>query len=147
MDGRQQDFSAPDTAYRHELRVQASDIDEFGHANNVVWVRWVNEAAFAHACSVGLGPDASRALDAIWVVRKHAIDYLWPAFEGQRVDCVTWPHTVQGATSLRRTLFLSEGRVLAHAETTWALLRASTGRPRRIPLDMMQAYGFTQEQR
>jgi acyl-CoA thioester hydrolase len=92
---------------------------------------------------VGLDPEACNALDALWVVRKHAIEYLQPAFEGQSIECFTWPEQVQGATSLRRTLFLHEGRQLVRAETMWALLSVSTGRPRRVPLEMMRAYGFT----
>jgi acyl-CoA thioester hydrolase len=131
-------------AHRLQLRVEAADIDAFGHANNVVWVRWVNDVALAHALAVGLAPEACAALDAVWLVRRHSIDYLLPAFEGQLIDCVTWPETVQGATSLRRTLFMCGGRVLARAETLWALLRISNGRPRRVPLEMMRAYGFVQ---
>ena len=138
-------FTPKSSAYRHVFRVAPGDIDVFGHANNVVWVRWVNEASFAHACHVGLGPEACNALDAVWVVRRHAIDYLLPAFEGQELECTTWPETVQGATSLRRSLFVNDGRVLARAETTWALLHISTGRPRRVPREFMTAYGFAPE--
>jgi acyl-CoA thioester hydrolase len=102
---RANDFVPSSIAYRSTLRVEPSDIDEFGHANNVVWVRWVNEISFAHACAVGLGPVECAALDAVWVVRKHVIDYLQPAFAGQLLTCSTWPQHVQGATSLRRSLF------------------------------------------
>ena len=125
------------------MTVTAPDIDGFGHVNNVVWVRWVNEVSYWHSCAVGLDPEACNALDAVWVVRSHAIEYLRPAFEGQSLECFTWPEQVQGATSLRRTVFLHEGRELVRAETTWALLSVSTGRPRRVPVEMMRAYGFT----
>lgn len=135
-------FIPTQAAYHHAFRVEPADIDVFGHANNVVWVRWINDAAFAHACHVGLGPDACNALGAVWVVRSHNIEYLLPAFEGQQIECVTWPDSVRGATSLRRSLFLNDGRVLARAETTWALLQITTGRPRRVPRDFMTAYGM-----
>jgi acyl-CoA thioester hydrolase len=138
-------FVPPSSAYRHVYRVEAADIDAFGHANNVVWVRWVNDAASAHSCHVGLAPDALSALDAVWLVRRHTIDYLLPAFEGQEIECFTWPESVRGATSLRRNVFQCDGRVLVRAETIWAFLQRSTGRPRRVPRQIMAAYGFVQE--
>lgn len=139
------DFEPTALAFRHEIRVEDSDIDEFGHANNVVWVRWVNEAAMAHSRAVGLDPEALIAMHAMWIVRKHEIEYLLPAFAGEQLVCLTWPAAVRGATSLRRNVFVREGRVLARASTTWAVLNTETGRPRRVPLDMMHAYGFNPE--
>lgn len=137
------DFEPPAAAYRHNFVVASADIDEFGHANNVVWVRWVNEAALAHSCAVGLDPQVLLNMRAMWIIRKHAIEYLAPAFAGERLECLTWPAAVRGATSLRRNLFIREGRMLCRAETTWALLHSETGRPRRVPVEMMQAYGLT----
>ena len=136
------DFRPSDRAHCHSFVVTRADIDDFGHANNVVWVRWVNEAAIAHSEAVGLSAERLQALDAIWVVRKHEIEYLGPAFEGQTLECRTWPAAVRGATSLRRSLFTFEGRVLARAETTWALLHAVSGRPRRVSLEFMAAYSY-----
>lgn len=139
------DFEPTSLAFRHEFRVDEADIDEFGHANNVVWVRWVNEAAMAHSRAVGLDPETLIAMRAMWIIRKHVIEYLLPAFAGERLTCATWPAAVRGATSIRRNVFLRDGRVLARAETTWALLHTETGRPRRVPLEMMNAYGFSPE--
>lgn len=135
-------FDPTPLAHRHVFQVASADIDELGHANNVVWIRWINDAAFSHACEVGLGPEQCRALDAVWVVRRHDIEYLRPAFDGQTIECFTWPESVRGATSVRRTLFRCDDRVLARAETTWALLTMSTGKPRRVPREMMAAYRF-----
>lgn len=139
------DFEPTSLAYHHEFRVEAADIDEFGHANNVVWVRWVNEAAMAHSRAVGLPPETLIAMRAMWIIRKHEIEYLLPAFEGEVLTCATWPAAVRGATSLRRNVFLRDGRVLARAQTMWALLHTETGRPRRVPVEMMNAYGFSPE--
>jgi acyl-CoA thioester hydrolase len=136
------DFEPSALAHQHSFIVTPEDIDDFGHANNVVWVRWVNEAAIAHSYAVGLSAERLRELDAIWVVRKHEIEYLAPAFAGQALECLTWPAAVRGATSLRRSLFRFEGRLLARAETVWALLHAASGRPRRVSAELMAAYGY-----
>jgi acyl-CoA thioester hydrolase len=138
------DANPPANAFTHSFVVPDSDIDELGHAGNVTWVRWVNEAATAHSTSVGLGLDAYRALGLLWVVRRHEIDYLAPAFAGERVDALTWIDSVRGATALRRTLFLRSASEtpLARAATTWALVAISTGRPTRVPPELGLRYGF-----
>jgi acyl-CoA thioester hydrolase len=135
------EFQPSALAHPHRFVVTPEDIDDFGHANNVVWVRWVNEAAIAHSNAVGLSAERLQAMDSIWVVRKHEIEYLAPAFAGQELQCLTWPAAVRGATSLRRSLFTYQGRVLARAETIWALLHTN-GRPRRVNTEMMAAYGY-----
>jgi acyl-CoA thioester hydrolase len=136
------DLDPPAGAYRHGLTVRPTDIDELGHANNVVWVRWVNEAAIAHSRTVGLGPDVYFALQVVWVVRRHEIDYLGSALEGEELEALTWVATLRGATSLRRTIIRRGDRVLARAATTWALIDVRTGKPRRIPHEMLERYGF-----
>jgi acyl-CoA thioester hydrolase len=137
-------FAPKPTAYLHTIRVEPSDIDTLGHANNVVWVRWINEAAIAHARQVGLGVEACRALSCLWVVRRHDIEYLVPAYAGERLEAYTWPELLRGATSLRRTLFQRDGQVLARAETTWVLIDMESGKPRRAPTEMLAAYGFAE---
>lgn len=132
----------PDHAHVHAFRVVPADIDELGHANNVVWVRWVNEAAIAHSRAVGLGPEQYVALGVVWVVRRHDIEYLVPALEGEALEAVTWVEEMRGATSLRRTVFTraADSKVVARAATTWALVDGA-GRPRRVPEDIVRRYG------
>jgi acyl-CoA thioester hydrolase len=134
-------FVLPATAYPYHFRVEASDIDEQGHANNVVWVRWINQAAIAHANQVGWGLEPCRAHGLGWVVRRHDIEYLLPAFAGQELTAWTWPEVLRGVTSQRRTLFRRAEQLLASAETTWVLLDTA-GKPRRVPPAMLSAYGF-----
>ena len=138
--------SPPAHAYAHAFSVEPADIDELGHANNVVWIRWVNEAAIAHSRSVGLGPDAYFALGVLWVVRRHDIEYLVPALPGEALEAATWVASLRGATSLRKTVIRrkTDGALLARASTTWALVDLETGRPRRIPKEIMARYGFNE---
>ena len=35
-------------SFRHAIHVKGEDIDELGHVNNVVYLRWVQEVASAH---------------------------------------------------------------------------------------------------
>jgi acyl-CoA thioester hydrolase len=135
------DLAPPPGAFIHRFCVAPADIDAQGHANNVVWVRWVNEAAVAHSEAVGFGPiTLLRALSLLWVVRRHEMEYLVPAMEGDELEAVTWPQTLGGVTCVRNTLFLRGRRLLARSETTWALV-APNGKLRRVPPEILVAYG------
>jgi acyl-CoA thioester hydrolase len=140
------DLESPANAFTHRFVVSSADIDDLGHAGNVSWVRWVNEAAGAHSLSIGLDLEAYRALALIWVVRKHEIEYLAAAFEGQTLEAVTWVDSQRGATSLRRTIFRRAGdqALLARSATTWALLSLPAGKPTRIPKELLERYGFAE---
>jgi len=111
--------------------VQPADIDDLGHVNNVVYIRWMQEAAAAHWASAA--PDELRAQVA-WVVSRHEVDYRAPAFLGEALVARTWVGAPAGATwerfiEVRRC----EGdRLLAAGRTVYAALDARTGRPRRV---------------
>src|SRR4051812_23547201 len=42
-------------AFKIRVRVEETGLDELEHANNQVFLRWVQEAAVAHSEAVGLG--------------------------------------------------------------------------------------------
>ncbi|HEY2588702.1 MAG TPA: acyl-CoA thioesterase [Tepidisphaeraceae bacterium] len=118
----------------YSIEVTASAIDANGHANNVEFVRWMQEAAVAHADAVGCTA-ATLAAGATWVVRSHQIEYARPALEGDRIDVRTWVENVRRAFTLRKYEFVraSDGVVLARGQTDWVFLDAITARPRSIP--------------
>ena len=62
-------------------------IDELGHVNNAVWVQWIQQVAVAHWEAVA---DAAHLDAYFWVVVRHEIDYLRPAYDGDRVTARTW---------------------------------------------------------
>jgi acyl-CoA thioester hydrolase len=120
--------------YVLEIEVPASAIDGLGHVNNVEYVRWMQDAATAHSDHLGCTA-ATREDGATWVARRHEIEYLRPAFEGDRIEIRTWIEGSRRALSTRRYEFVraADGTVLAKAETDWVYVDAATGRPRSIP--------------
>jgi acyl-CoA thioester hydrolase len=117
-------FTRPFTA-------SAADIDELGHVNNAVWVRWIQEIAVAHWQAVA--PTGQQAA-YIWVVTRHAIDYRGNLREGETVTGETWvPDPPRGARFDRHVRFIgADGKVKVEAVTTWALLDRATGRLLRV---------------
>lgn len=123
--------------YIYEILVPPQAIDELGHVNNVEYVRWMQDAAIAHATAIGCTA-ATNAIGAAWVARTHHIEYLRPAFEGDQIEVRTWIAEVGRASSLRCYEFVrpADDRVLAKGKTDWVFVDASSGRPKGIPAEL-----------
>lgn len=124
-------------ANRHAMTftAHADDIDELGHVNNAVWVRWMERIAVAH-----WERDAAPALRDryIWVVTRHEIDYRGNVALGETVSAETYiPAGPAGARFDRCTTFRNaQGRVLVEARTTWALIDRASGRLARVTAEI-----------
>ena len=108
-----------------------SDIDELGHVNNAVWVRWIQDMATSHWQAVA-APEHIAAY--IWVVTRHEIDYRGNIAAGDSVTGRTWIEAEpKGAQFDRRVDFVdSSGKVIVRANTTWAMLDKASGRLSRV---------------
>ena len=135
---KQQDSNA---VFRHRFIVPESALDQNGHVNNVVYVQWMQDVAIRHAGSVD-GTRIVQSLGATWVVRSHHVDYLAPAFAGDRVLALTWVVDFRRARSRRRYRFIREtdDAVLARGETEWVFVDATSGRPRTIPPEVTAVF-------
>jgi acyl-CoA thioester hydrolase len=133
--------------YRLFVEVRPDDIDELGHASNLVYLRWVQEAALAHSTAVGLDQSAYLARREVWVVRSHEIQYLRPALVGERLAVDTRVASMSVANSVRRTVImrLADQAVLCRASTDWVFVDVERGRPRRIPGDVRARFPIEPE--
>ena len=126
-----------------ERRVaRADEIDELGHVSNIEIVRWIQDIAWAHSIAVGWDVDRYRAVGAVFVVRRHEIDYLRPVMAGDEVEVQTWIESWTGAASIRATRVrrLADGVAVAAGATQWVFVSIASGRPRRIPADVATAF-------
>lgn len=126
--------------YRHSLQVPPDAIDELGHVNNVVYLGWLQDAARAHSDALGWTYERYRSLGSGWVVRSHFLEYLRPAFQGDELTVVTWVASVEARTSMRRYRIERDGREVLRAETNWAFVDFATGRPQRIPEEVLASF-------
>jgi len=124
------------------VRATADDIDALLHVSNLTYVRWVQGVAIAHSESLGWDHQAYQRVGAVFVVRRHEIDYLAPAFEGDELDLVTWIESLKAASSVRRTRIerVADGRELVQASTLWAMVAVDSGRPTRIAPEIRRAF-------
>ncbi len=114
-------------------------IDQLGHVNNAVWVQWMEQIAVAHWEAVA---EAAHKDAYFWVVTRHEIDYLRPALEGDRITARTWvPDPPKGARSDRNVeLSGNDGRLCVRARTSWAMIDKASGRPVRVPAEVIAPF-------
>ena len=124
----------------HEVEVVERDIDNLGHASNLVYLRWVQEAALAHSTALGFSESSYLARGQAWVVRRHEIEYLRAAVLGDRLRIETRVATMKVANSVRKTAIFREGELLCRAETDWVYVDLARARPIRIPEDVRGAF-------
>ena len=129
--------------FTHLVDVGWEDIDPLGHASNIAYVRWIQDSAVAHSEAMGLTFAAYQRLGAIFVIRRHEIDYLRPVLRGDRLEVRTWISSVSAAKCQRATdiVRVGDGVLVAKALTTWGNVDVSTGRPTRIAEEVREAFG------
>lgn len=113
----------------------ADDIDELGHVNNAVWVRWIQDVATTHWRAAARPED----VDAyIWVVTRHEIDYLGNIGPGETVTARTWISDAPKGARFGRNIEFHDaaGKCVVRAKTTWAMIDRATGRLARVRADI-----------
>lgn len=117
-----------------KITINPRDIDHLGHVNNVVYLRWVQDAAEAHWKTLAT-PELQKEL--AWVVLKHEINYHKPAFPGDSIIAKTWVGETAGFRSIRHAeIFNEKGILLVTASTAWCLIDPSTGKPKKITTEV-----------
>lgn len=121
------------------ISITPEDIDQLNHVNNVVYLRWVQEAAIAH-WTAKASREAQEAL--FWVVVRHEIDYKRPALAGDGIIARTWVGPASQRTFERNTEILRAGdrTLLARARTLWCPMDLRTGRPTQVSDEVRAAF-------
>jgi acyl-CoA thioester hydrolase len=119
-------------AYEKDITATPADVDELGHVNNAVWVRWIQDMATEHWRAAG---DPAHVDAYVWVVVRHEIDYFRAVLPGETVTGRTWGGAApRGARFDRHVEFTgADGKPRVRARTTWAILDKASGRPLRVP--------------
>jgi acyl-CoA thioester hydrolase len=140
----------PDLPWDHPapfvLPVQpvADDIDGLDHTNNAVYVRWCEQAGWAHSEALNLSLADYRRLDRAMAIRQAHYDYTLPTVVGDELLLGTWLLAGDGRLTMTRVFQLLRRRDRATVmRGRWELvcIEVSSGRPRRLPPEFEQGYG------
>jgi acyl-CoA thioester hydrolase len=120
----------------------SADMDENHHISNLAYVRWIQDAARAHSDTIGWTRQRYIAEGGFFGVRRHEVDYLRPASEGEEIEVTTWIQEPRQASATRVSEIrrVKDGAVLARANTTWVWLSVDGGRPLRLPLAIIDSF-------
>ena len=121
------------------IAVEPADIDQLGHVNNVIYLRWVQEAAVAHWTAAAPAADQAKLL---WVVVRHEIDYKQAAFLGDGIIARTWVGSASRIRFERFTELLRarDRSLLAKARTLWCPIDTGTGRPASVSAEVRACF-------
>jgi acyl-CoA thioester hydrolase len=143
------------------FRVRYHEMDVLGHVNNAVYLHYLEQAAVEHSAALGYDMARLAALGGVFIARRHEIEYLRPAAAGDALAVVTWAVELKGAHAVRDYAihrhgaaagaplpadgFLAPGASppgppLVTARTLWAWVDPATGRPRRLPAELLAAF-------
>jgi acyl-CoA thioester hydrolase len=130
------------TRFSIEVTAQPADIDDVNHVSNLVYVRWIQEVAVAHSTALGWPFERYRGHGAVFVVRRHEIDYVAPVLLGQQVRLETWIESVKAASCIRRTELyrVADQQLVCRGSTLWAFMSFEAGRPQRIPEEVLKVF-------
>jgi len=123
------------------ISVGAQDIDLLGHVNNVVYVRWVQDAAIAHWNAAAT---TAQKASVGWVVVRHEIDYKYPARLRDEIIARTWVGTANKNIFERHTEILraQDLKLLARARSLWCPVDMHSGKPTRVGSDIRERFSI-----
>jgi acyl-CoA thioester hydrolase len=129
----------PENRFEINIKVSENDIDELGHVNNIIYLRWVQEAAVAHWKAAATEEQQKNIL---WVIKRHEIDYKGPALLGDGIIAGTWVGEASELVFERHTEILRspDRKLLAKARTFWIPINSKTGRPIRVDPDVRNRF-------
>lgn len=148
-------------AFAAWFRVRFHEVDALGHVNNASYLNYIEQAAIDHATHLGLDLPRLEALGGVFVAHRHEIVFHRPAYAGALLRVETWLDPPSGARVMRNYRIYEEadlppgsersgrpivatspaagGELVVSATTEW-VFASPTGRPRRIPPEVVALF-------
>ena len=128
-------------SYQYSFKVQEKDIDILNHVNNLVYLKWVNDASEKHWAIL-----SNEKINAkyYWVCLRHEIDYLGEAFLDDEITILTWVGESKGVKSKRHVAIIRNKKIIARTETTWCLIDLKTKKPTRVNSEILDLLSYNE---
>ena len=128
--------------FSYPITVSPVHIDILNHVNNEVYIKWLMEAAIANSAAVGYTMEKYLSDAACFVVRRHEVDYLSPAFLNEELVVETWIEDMKSKTTTRvyKIKRLADQKILITAKTLWVYANINTGKPAEIPQALIESF-------
>jgi acyl-CoA thioester hydrolase len=123
--------------HRHQIAIDAADIDHMGHVNNSVYLECVQDAVVEYWQTIA-PPEA--VAKHLWVALKHEISYLRPTFLQDSVVAEVIAERMEGARAYFTTVVRRGSEVLSVVRSIWCCLDAASLRPARLARDVASRF-------
>ncbi|MEK9603528.1 MAG: thioesterase family protein [Flavobacteriaceae bacterium] len=111
--------------------VTKKHLDDLNHVNNVQYLFWAQEIAKAHWEKI---KENLSETPAVWMVRKHEVNYRLGAFLGDSVRIETYVKEIRGPLSIRVVNFFNDktNQLLVSCETQWCWVELKNRKPLKV---------------
>lgn len=133
---------AQTSKFSYQVTVGEEDIDGLNHANNSCYVKWCEQAAWAHSDTLGINLNDYQALDRAMAIRHADYDYILSTYKGDELCITTWLEPVSNL-KMKRLFQVTEqrnGKLVLSATWDLVCIEISSGKPKRLPKEFIVAY-------
>ncbi len=127
----------PHSRFDFPIDVADGDIDDMGHVNNAVYLRWVQTAVLRHWRR--FAPREAVAT-RLWVALGHDIRYRRPALPHDHVVVRLLLEKLDGAKAFYRARIDRGDQTLAEIKSCWCCLDSVSKRPVRLARDIVARF-------
>ena len=104
------------------------------------YAKLLEEAATAASADVGFTAEWYGEHASAWVIRRSTIECADPVSPGAEVEIATWVADFRRVRSRREYEVSVGGAPVIRAHTDWVYVDLTSGRPRRVPPEMIAAF-------
>ncbi len=127
--------------YSFRSRIRYSECGADGRLTVTSLLNYFQDCSTFQSEDLGIGVKSLHEKGAMWVVNSWQIDILRLPALGEEVETATLPYDIKGFFG-KRNFFMKDscGAFLAKADSLWTYISDSTGKPERIPEDILNGY-------
>lgn len=126
-----------------DVVVEPEQIDLLGHTNNVHYLGWLQDCAWAHSDARGVDGPFMSALGIAMAVRETRMTYLGATFAGDRLRVGDWITACDGRLRAQRSFQIireADRATILRAVIDYVCIAIDSGRPTRMPTAFVRAY-------
>jgi acyl-ACP thioesterase len=132
--------------YTFDGRIRYSECDSEGRLTLTSLLNYFQDCSTFQSEDLGVGVTFLKERHLVWVLASwHIVMYQTPYLLDE-VEIGTFPYAFKGFLGSRNFFMKSKkGGYLAKADSLWTLIHTDTGKPTRIPEDVLLAYHTEQK--
>lgn len=129
--------------YGMDIRVRYSEVDQNCNITLQAMLDLFQDCCTFQSEELGIGIDFLSSTHSAWILSSwQIIIERLPRF-GEKIQVRTWPYNFKGFYGYRNFEIRNEAQeVLAYANSVWVYLDTESGRPIRVPENVLQKYSF-----